>query len=115
MMLSALDGSQGGVRISTLAEMLMIDLSAASRQVSTLQAGGLIARIRDDADHRAQLVRLTAAGRSALAAAAEKAGSEIAQRIADWPGTDVLLLTALVHKLALHKRGCRSVGASLPG
>ena len=99
MMLSALDGCTG-LRISALAEILMIDISAASRQVSALEAAGLIGRIRDDADHRAHLVTLTPQGQSALAEAAEAAGSEIAHRISAWPETDVQLLTALVRRLA---------------
>jgi DNA-binding MarR family transcriptional regulator len=99
MMLSALDGTTG-MRISVLAEILMIDISAASRQVASLQTAGLIGRIRDEADHRAQLVRLTPAGESELAVACNSAGSEIAGRISDWAESDVLLLTGLVRKLA---------------
>jgi DNA-binding MarR family transcriptional regulator len=60
----------------------------------------LIGRIRDEADHRAQLVRLTAAGEAELAAACTSAGSEIAHRISNWAESDVLLLTALVSRLA---------------
>ena len=96
----------------------MIDVSAASRQVSALEAAGLIGRIRDEVDHRAQLVRLTAAGRSALAAAAETAGSEIAHRIADWPDADVRQLTGLVRRLAddlvASEPGCTKTHPVLP-
>ncbi len=99
MTLSALEGSTG-MRISVLAEILMIDISAASRQVASLESAGLVGRIRDEADHRAQLVRLTAAGEAELAAACTSAGSEIADRISDWAESDVLLLTALVRRLA---------------
>lgn len=99
MMLSALDGS-AGVRVSTLAEMLMIDISAASRQVSGLEAAGLVARVRDEVDHRAQLVRLTNAGEMALTAACETAGSDIAGRISTWSDQDVRTLTELVQRLA---------------
>ncbi len=99
MMLSALDGCTG-MRISALAEILMVDISAASRQVSALEAAGLIGRVRDDADHRAHLVTMTPQGQAALAEAAETAGSDIAHRISAWPDTDVRLLTDLVRKLA---------------
>lgn len=99
MMLSALDGTSG-LRVSFLAELLMVDISAASRQVSALEGAGLVARVKDEADHRAQLVRLTPAGESALAVACETAGSDIADRISSWTVQDVRTLTALVHRLA---------------
>lgn len=99
MMLSALDGGTG-MRISALAELLVIDISAASRQVSALETAGLVGRIRDAADHRAHLVRLTRDGELALVQAAETAGSEIANRISAWSETDVRSLTALVRRLA---------------
>ncbi len=99
MMLSALDGTSG-VRVSALAELLMVDISAASRQVSALEGAGLVTRVKDEADHRAQFVRLTSDGESALAVACENAGSDIADRIASWTVQDVRSLTALVHRLA---------------
>ncbi|WP_222618249.1 MarR family winged helix-turn-helix transcriptional regulator [Nakamurella sp. PAMC28650] len=99
MMMSALDGTPGA-RVSALAEMLMIDVSAASRQITALEAAGLVGRVKDDLDHRAQLVRLTPAGESALSAAAETAGSDIADRITHWSETDVRALTQLVRRLA---------------
>jgi len=99
MMLAVLEGCPG-MRISALAEVLMVDLSAVSRQVSALEARGLIGRIRDEADHRAQLVRLTIDGQLALAAAAQASGSDMAQRVSDWSEADIRLLTGLVRKLA---------------
>ncbi|WP_157695106.1 MarR family winged helix-turn-helix transcriptional regulator [Nakamurella panacisegetis] len=99
MMLSALEGTPGA-RVSMLAEMLMIDISAASRQVAALEGAGLVARVRDEADHRAQLVRLTAAGEMALATACETAGSDIAGRISNWSAQDLGTLTDLVRRLA---------------
>lgn len=100
MMMSALDGTSG-IRVSALAEMLMVDISAASRQVSALENAGLIGRVPDEIDHRAQLIRLTVAGQAALAVACETAGSDIAGRISHWTETDVRTLTGLVHQLAV--------------
>ena len=100
MMMSALEGTPG-TRVSLLAEMLMVDISAASRQVSSLENAGLVARVKDEVDHRAQLVRLTPAGEAALVSACETAGSDIARRLSHWPDDDVVALTDLVRRLAV--------------
>lgn len=100
MVLSALDGCTEGMRISALAELLMLDVSAASRRVTALEATGLLDRITDAVDHRAQRVRLTAAGRSALAVAAHAAGSDLAARMTTWSDADIHALTELARRLA---------------
>lgn len=101
MVLSALDGCAEGMRISALAELVMLDISAASRRITALEAEGLLDRIPDAADHRAQLVRLTAEGRSTLAAAVQAAGSDLAGRITGWSESDVHTLTGLARRLAV--------------
>lgn len=117
MVLSALDGAADGMRISALAELVMLDVSAASRRIAALEADGLLDRIQDAADHRAQLVRLTAEGRSRLAGAARAAGSDLASRITHWSDADVHTLTELARRLAADlvasEPGCaRSPGRS---
>jgi len=54
-------------RPSTIAETLGLDLSVVSRRLPTLEAAGLIERIPDPADRRAQVIALTAAGTEQLA------------------------------------------------
>ena len=98
MMLGALEGMDG-MRVSALAEILMIDISAASRQVSALETAGLVARIKDEVDHRAQLITLTPAGSAALSDACQTAGSEIAAQITAWSSHDVRLLTRMLWAL----------------
>ncbi len=100
MMMSALEGTPGA-RVSALAEMLMVDISAASRQISALETAGLVARVKDEVDHRAQLVRLTPAGEAALLAACDVAGSDLAGRLTHWSDADILALTGLIRRLAI--------------
>ena len=64
--LATLD-DRGRLRLSTLAELLHLDLSSVSRQVATLVEEGWVSRERDPADSRAWLLELTATGRDVLA------------------------------------------------
>lgn len=100
MVLSTLDGCPDGMRISALAESVMLDVSAASRRITALEAAGLLDRVQDVDDHRAQRVRLTAAGRSTLAAATRAAGSDLAGRMTGWSPADIHALTGLARRLA---------------
>ena len=54
------------VRLTELAEILGIDLSAVSRQVRDLVESALVERSKDACDQRASLLRLTAEGRALL-------------------------------------------------
>ncbi|MET3803794.1 DNA-binding MarR family transcriptional regulator [Nakamurella sp. UYEF19] len=99
MMLSNLEGTPGA-RISAIADLLLIDISAASRQISALEAAGLVVRVKDECDHRAQLVRLTGSGESTLASARQTYGSDIARRISSWSGDDLRTLNGLLRRLA---------------
>jgi DNA-binding MarR family transcriptional regulator len=100
MVLSALDGCADGMRISNLAELVMLDVSAASRRIAALEAAGLLDRVPDPVDHRAQLVRLTEDGRSTLAEAVRATGTDLAGRMTGWSDTDIRTLTGLARRLA---------------
>lgn len=54
--------AEGERRISALAEAIHSDISTTSRQVSTLARHGLLEKLSDPEDGRAQVVRLTDAG-----------------------------------------------------
>ena len=53
---------RGSQRLSTVADVLDLDLSSVSRQVTALEREGWVVRERDPADARAQLLQVTAAG-----------------------------------------------------
>lgn len=54
--------AEGERRVSALAESIHSDISTTSRQVSTLAGHGLLEKLSDPEDGRAQVVRLTPAG-----------------------------------------------------
>ncbi len=64
--------SRATLSTSTLAELLGIDPSTASRNLAGLERAGLIARKRDGDDGRQTEVRLTPKGRRMAAAVAEE-------------------------------------------
>ena len=98
----------GPTRPSTLAEHLRIDGSVVSRQLHCLDADGLIERIADPADGRAQLVRVTPSGRDYLDGLRRRASSALAARLDGWSDDDVdtlaELLLRLEHSLTLEHR-----------
>ena len=57
----------GPVQIGCIAQHLRVDLSVASRQISSLVDAGLVRRTVDDGDRRARTIGLTDAGRDAVA------------------------------------------------
>ena len=59
-------------RVSVLAECVHSDVSTVSRQVSTLVGHGLLEKVSDPDDGRAQVVRLSQEGQSLLAGLAQQ-------------------------------------------
>lgn len=53
-------------RVSVLAEVVHSDVSTVSRQVSTLEGHGLVDKVSDPADGRAQVVQLSDEGKTLL-------------------------------------------------
>jgi DNA-binding MarR family transcriptional regulator len=78
----------GEVRLTALAELACVDTSTVSRQVSHLEAQGLVAREADTADRRAVLLRATDEGVTLLSRTRAARGRFIAAVVADWPADD---------------------------
>lgn len=57
----------GAVQIGCIAQHLRVDLSVASRQISTLVAADLVRRTVDDGDRRARTIELTDHGHDTVA------------------------------------------------
>ncbi|GAB3587282.1 MarR family winged helix-turn-helix transcriptional regulator [Calidifontibacter terrae] len=62
---------EGPQRVSTIAHCIHSDVSTVSRQISQLSADGMVEKIADPDDGRAQMVQLTAEGKEALEAVRE--------------------------------------------
>ncbi|WHM40151.1 MarR family transcriptional regulator [Streptomyces sp. BPTC-684] len=80
---------QRGCRATDLAAYYMLDKSTISRQIATLEKLGFIERRTDPADHRIQLLHLTAAGTEKLAEAAVLRRHAFHERLADWEESDL--------------------------
>ncbi|MFY1677760.1 MULTISPECIES: MarR family winged helix-turn-helix transcriptional regulator [unclassified Streptomyces] len=89
----------GAMHMSRLAELLVVDLSVASRHVGHLVEHGWIARSPDPADRRSRILRLTPAGRAQLTELSERAGRLFADRLGDWSDEEVDQLSHLMARL----------------
>ncbi|WP_448070709.1 MarR family winged helix-turn-helix transcriptional regulator [Georgenia yuyongxinii] len=72
-------------RVAALAEQQLVDPSVASRQITSLERAGLIARRPDPGDGRAALVSLTEAGLDRLRTLRRLHVTAAADALADWP------------------------------
>jgi DNA-binding MarR family transcriptional regulator len=71
-------------RVSALAECIHSDISTVSRQVSTLVGHGLLEKVSDPDDGRAQVVRLSAEGHDLLARIQEQRNEWFRTLLDDW-------------------------------
>jgi DNA-binding MarR family transcriptional regulator len=102
------DGDQ---RCSVLALQAGVDVSVASRQIAVLERLGYVERRPDPQDGRASLLRLTAAGAEALAAARALRSEWALTALAEWDESEARLLTALLDRLVTD---LETAGASHP-
>jgi DNA-binding MarR family transcriptional regulator len=83
-----------GIVVSELGQRLMLDSGTLTPLLKRLEAAGLVQRLRDSADERRVLLRLTAAGRALKAHAAQVPG-----QVACASGCQLDELTALTARL----------------
>ena len=86
-----------GLAVSELGQRLMLDSGTLTPLLKRLEAAGLVQRLRDSADERRVLLRLTAAGRS-LKARAANVPAEVACA-AGCPLDELTALTARLKRL----------------
>jgi len=90
----------GPMRVSDLAAVVHNDLSTISRQASMLVEQGLLTKISDPADGRAQLLELSPAGRE-LVQRARRARAEVFDHLVqDWDDEDVHRFTGYLKDFA---------------
>ena len=75
-------------RVSVLAEMIHSDVSTVSRQVSHLVQHGLIEKIDDPEDGRAQLLSLSPTGSEVIERLIRGRGEWFEALLSDWSDTD---------------------------
>ena len=89
----------GPLRASALVDHFGTDKGAISRQLAQLETIGLVHRLPDPADGRAQLVEATELGTQRCAAARSHSRNRMREQIGSWDEADVRQLGALLAKL----------------
>lgn len=85
-------------RISVIADRVQSDISTVSRQVSHLQGMGLVSKVTDPDDGRAQRVQLTDEGVELLATVLDGRVRWFQHMLADWSDEDVDQLSDLLSR-----------------
>ena len=88
--------TDGPQRPSGIADVLALDLSTISRQLSALERDGRVERQRDPVDQRAQIVDLTPAGRDLLALVRATRVARLAARLPHWSKDELESFAALL-------------------
>ncbi len=91
---------EGPMRVSDLASTVNNDLSTVSRQASALQEHGLITKVSDPHDGRAQLLALSDEGACLVAAARRARAAVFDDLLRDWEPADIESFTTYLRILA---------------
>jgi DNA-binding MarR family transcriptional regulator len=89
----------GPITIGALATHEQVSAPTATNVVSKLEAGGLVRRLRDDADRRVCRVEITTGGLAALEASRNRKTEWLAARLEDLPAEELAKLTAALDVL----------------
>lgn len=88
----------GPLRIGDLAERTLSDASTTSRQITHLDRSGLVEKLPDPNDGRAQVVGLTGEGSQLLATIVQRRDGWFAAVLADWPDEDLHTLATYLDR-----------------
>ncbi|MBI5669088.1 MAG: MarR family transcriptional regulator [Chloroflexi bacterium] len=94
-----------GQRLIALSDRLLVARSTITRLIDQMEAAGLVQRINDPQDRRAQRVALTAAGQTLLRQAYAAHEQSLAERLNTLDEADRQALLVLLHKLRSGLRG----------
>jgi DNA-binding MarR family transcriptional regulator len=90
---------RGTMQVGDIAEVLHVDISVASRQVSHLVAEGYVERAVDDEDRRVRTLRLTPAGEALAAEMRAGLDRRMAEIFAGWSPDDVTACAGTLDRL----------------
>jgi DNA-binding MarR family transcriptional regulator len=110
--LSRLDAAGGQLRMSQLADVIIVSRSGLTYQVSQLERAGLVRREKCDSDERGVLAVLTGHGRAALRRAAPGHVQVVRSCLIDV--LTPVQRSALADGLSVARDRLRSPGATLP-
>jgi DNA-binding MarR family transcriptional regulator len=86
-------------RPGELAQRLGVEASHVTRTVQQLERNGYVSRIPDPDDRRAQRIRLTDAGREAVARIRDAGARHMQLALADWRPDELQELAGLFHRM----------------
>jgi DNA-binding MarR family transcriptional regulator len=89
MILAAVQDAPGGVRASDLVGDLFVHKSTISRAVSTLEQLGLIDRVTDPKDGRAQVLTVPKEAAQRVKAFRERSYAKLEEVLADWTPEEI--------------------------
>ncbi|WP_298454967.1 MarR family winged helix-turn-helix transcriptional regulator [uncultured Cellulomonas sp.] len=87
------------VRVSDLAAHVGVGSATISRQVTRLEADGMLMRRPHRADPRSRVIELTAQGREQLTRSQDARRTLLRAALASWPGDQQEELAAVLHRL----------------
>ncbi|MFI5777433.1 MarR family winged helix-turn-helix transcriptional regulator [Nocardia sp. NPDC051570] len=87
------------LRLGELACLLDVEAPHVTRQVQRLERTGMVTRVLDPDDRRAQRVRLTPAGYDAVDAICKVIRQSIHDALSDWTPEDLRLLASLNNRM----------------
>ena len=96
------------LRVSAVADSIHSDVSTVSRQVSHLVQHGLLLKIGDPDDGRAQLLSLSPAGREVIDKLVRGRGQWFGQLLASWSDEDVRTFDAYLTRFGDDLEGFKS-------
>lgn len=105
----------GPVRLTDLAVSLGLDPSSVSRQVSSLERGGWVAREEDPCDRRATRLLLTEPGAGLVAVLRVARAEALARLIPEWTGEDLDELADRLARLNRDLEANRALLEARPG
>jgi DNA-binding MarR family transcriptional regulator len=104
----ALQGPDGGGRLTDVAAGLAVAVPTVSRQVRQLEDLGLVVRAKDPIDGRAILLEVTEAGVDALQRMRTEWQRTVAEILESWPPKDREILGELLERFVLELLALRS-------
>jgi DNA-binding MarR family transcriptional regulator len=104
----ALQGQEGGGRLTDVAAGLRVAVPTVSRQVRQLEDLGLVVRTKDPVDGRAILLEVTEAGIDAVARMRTEWHKTVAEILESWPPKDREILGELLERFTLELLALRS-------
>jgi DNA-binding MarR family transcriptional regulator len=87
------------MRPGELAARLAVEASHVTRQVQQLQKAGLVTRVPDPDDRRAQRIQITPAGEEAVNRIREASTRGMQMALADWSPQELRQLATLFHRM----------------